>query len=139
MHANGFSLVRQVVADLGLDYDDDAPFETQLPLGQALLRPTRIYVRGCLAAIQDGEVKALSHITGGGFIENLPRVLPQGLGAVLRAGSWPVPPVFGWLAREGGIASEEMLRTFNCGIGMVLVIDPTQREALIDRLESAGE
>ncbi len=139
LHANGFTLVRQVVADLGLDYGATAPFANDQSLGQALLCPTRIYVRGCLAAIQAGGVKALGHITGGGFIENLPRVLPQDLGVVLRAGSWPVPSVFSWLAREGGIASEEMLRTFNCGIGMVLVIDPTQREALVDQLESVGE
>ncbi len=139
LHSNGFSLVRRVVEDLGLDYSAPAPFDSRVNLGEALLVPTRIYVRSCLDAIKAGGVKALAHITGGGFYENLPRVLPKGLKVSIGSVSWPVPAVFPWLAKAGGINDREMLRTFNCGIGMVVVSDPASADNLIACLTDAGE
>ncbi len=144
LHSNGFSLVRRVVETLGLDYEQAAPFAAGQSLGEALLAPTRIYVKSCLAALEiaDGEergVKALAHITGGGFLENLPRVMPEGLGVELDGITWPVPEVFRWLAEFGGIAPQEMVRTFNCGVGMAVVVDPAQAEAVRAAFEAAGE
>ena len=111
-----------------MQWDDPAPFDAALSLGEALLTPTRIYVAACLAAIRaTGAVKALAHITGGGFPDNIPRVLPQGLGVRLDLACVPVLPVFQWLAAAGGIAEAEMLRTFNCGIGMVAIVSPRPR------------
>ncbi|MEX2520387.1 MAG: phosphoribosylformylglycinamidine cyclo-ligase, partial [Paracoccaceae bacterium] len=115
VHSNGFSLVRKVVERAGLGWDAPAPF-AEGPLGAAFLTPTRIYVPGALAAIRAGAA-ALAHITGGGLTENLPRVLPKGIGAEVDLGSWPLPPVFRWLMAEAGIGAEEMLKTFNCGVG----------------------
>ena len=129
LHANGFSLVRHIVADRGLGYRDPAPFAPQTSLGEALLTPTRIYVKSGLAAVRAGHLKALAHITGGGLIDNIPRVLPPGLGAELDAALWPLPPVFAWLAEGGGMAHAELARSFNCGIGMVAVAAPDQSEA----------
>jgi phosphoribosylformylglycinamidine cyclo-ligase len=139
LHSNGFSLVRKVVELQGLDYAAPAPFDPQRPLGEALLAPTRIYVKSCLAAVRGGGVHALAHITGGGLIENLPRVLPDGLAARLDAATWPEPPVFGWLAEAGGIARHEMYRTFNCGVGMALVVAPEFAAAVLATLVDAGE
>ena len=139
LHSNGFSLVRRVVDSLGLAYGQPAPFAPEQSLGEALLVPTRIYVAPCLRALAPGGVKALAHLTGGGFTENLPRVIPPGLGVRLSGGSWPVPPVFRWLSHAGGIAPEEMVRTFNCGIGMVLVVDPGRLDPVIQALRDAGE
>ncbi len=139
VHSNGFSLVRRVVADLKLSYDAPAPFAPGQKLGEALLAPTRIYVKSCLAAIKAGGVKGLAHITGGGLIENIPRVLPAGLGVELDAAHWTMPPVFGWLAREGKVASEEMARTFNCGIGMVVIVQAGKADAIIASFAAAGE
>lgn len=139
LHANGFSLVRRIVETLGLRYDAPAPFASGRALGEALLEPTRIYVESCLAAVRAGGVKGLAHITGGGLIENIPRVLPQGLGAELEAESWPLPRVFAWLAKEGGIAPKELARTFNCGIGMVIVCAPDQVAAAKRVLSAHGE
>jgi phosphoribosylformylglycinamidine cyclo-ligase len=139
LHANGFSLVRRLVADLGLDYASPAPFAAEESLGEALLAPTRIYVKSCLAAHRAGLVKGLAHITGGGLIENLPRMLPEGCAAALDGTAWEAPPVFGWLARSGGIEGLEMARTFNCGLGMVAVVDPEEAEAAIDLFAEAGE
>jgi phosphoribosylformylglycinamidine cyclo-ligase len=136
VHSNGFSLVRRVVQASGLGWDAPAPFAPELTLGAALMAPTRIYVRSLLALHRAGLLKAAAHITGGGLPGNLPRVLPDGVAAALNA-SWPVPPVFGWLARTGGIAAAEMLRVFNCGVGMALVVsDP---DAAIAALGAAGE
>ncbi|NQW00662.1 MAG: phosphoribosylformylglycinamidine cyclo-ligase, partial [Rhodospirillales bacterium] len=118
IHSNGFSLVRKVVEASGLSYAAPAPFSPSLSLGEALLTPTRLYVKSCLAAIGEGGVHALAHITGGGLTENIPRVLPAGLGVVLDANRWPVPDVFTWMASVGGMSAAEMNRTFNCGIGM---------------------
>ena len=140
VHSNGFSLVRRIVARTGLAYDADAPFAPGRTLGEALLEPTRIYVKPLLAALKRaGGIKALAHITGGGFPDNLPRVLPDGVGIALDLDAVSVPPVFGWLAREGNVAEAEMLRTFNCGIGMVVVVDPAQAEAVERALQAAGE
>lgn len=139
LHSNGFSLVRKVVDNLGLGYRDPAPFAPGLRLGEALLTPTRIYVKPCLQALAEGGVKALAHITGGGFLENLPRVLPGHLSIVLDGITWPVPAVFSWLAKAGGIAPREMVRTFNCGVGMVLIVAPERRDSLVACLEQAGE
>ena len=140
VHSNGFSLVRRVVERSGLSWDAAAPFAPGRTLGEALLEPTRIYVKPLLAALRASEgVNALCHITGGGFPDNLPRVLPEGVGVRLDLEAIPVPPVFSWLAAEGGIAEAEMLRTFNCGIGMVAVASPAHSDAVFDRLREAGE
>jgi len=139
LHSNGFSLVRRVVETAGLDYAAPAPFAPETTLGEALLVPTRIYVKSCLAALKTGGIKALAHITGGGFPENLPRVMPKTLAVVLDGITWPVPPVFRWLAATGGIAPKEMVRTFNCGVGMVVVADPARAAAVRGAFEAAGE
>ncbi len=139
LHSNGFSLVRKVVSEIGIDYGGAAPFAPKVSLSAALLTPTRIYVRSCLAAVRAGGVRALAHITGGGLLENLPRVLPTHLAAEIDGGTWPVPLVFGWLAADGGVPAAEMLRTFNCGIGMVAVVAPDRVEALTDVLAEHGE
>jgi phosphoribosylformylglycinamidine cyclo-ligase len=140
VHSNGFSLVRRIAADAGLSWDTPAPFEPSLSLGEALLTPTRLYVRSCLAAIREtGAVKALAHITGGGFTENIPRVLPKSLAVSIDLDRVPVLPVFKWLASSGKIGGQEMLRTFNCGIGMVAVLDPGGAKAAIDCFAANGE
>ena len=139
VHANGFSLVRRIVADRGLDYDRPAPFDSGQSLGDALLVPTRIYVQSCLSAIAAGGVKALAHITGGGLIDNVPRSLPDGLGADINAAAWVLPPVFAWLADAGGIAPDELARTFNCGIGMTVVVGSGDAEGVEKAFRDAGE
>ncbi|MEY1555475.1 phosphoribosylformylglycinamidine cyclo-ligase [Yoonia sp. R2331] len=138
VHSNGYSLVRRIVDLSGLGWGDDAPF-TEGTLGAALLAPTRLYVKQALAAVRAGGVHGLAHITGGGLTENLPRVLPDGLGADVDLSSWTLPPVFRWLADQGGMAEAEMLKTFNAGIGMVLVVAPDRAAALTDLLQTAGE
>ncbi len=140
VHSNGFSLVRKVVAKTGLAWTVPAPFAPSQSLGDAILEPTRIYVKSCLAAIRKTKaVKGFAHITGGGFPDNIPRVLPKGLGARIDLTKVAVPPVFKWLAREGDIAQNEMLRTFNCGIGMVVVVAPKDAAAVADAFKRAGE
>jgi phosphoribosylformylglycinamidine cyclo-ligase len=122
VHANGFSLVRRVVEETGLDWSDPAPFAPDLPLGAALLTPTRIYVRQVLETIRRTKaVKALAHITGGGLTDNIPRVLPKGLAAEIDLGAFALPAVFSWLMLEARLDQAEMLRTFNCGIGMIVI------------------
>jgi phosphoribosylformylglycinamidine cyclo-ligase len=139
VHSNGFSLVRKVVAKTGLAWTVPAPFAPSQTLGDAILEPTRIYVKSCLAAIRETKaVKGFAHITGGGFPDNIPRVLPKGLGARIDLTKVAVPPVFKWLAREGGIAQNEMLRTFNCGIGMIVVVAPKDAAAVADAFTRAG-
>jgi phosphoribosylformylglycinamidine cyclo-ligase len=131
VHSNGFSLVRRVVAQAGLGWDAPAPFAPEQRLGEALLHPTRIYVKPVLALHRAGLLRGAAHITGGGLGGNLPRVLPAGLGAVLHA-PWPLPPVFSWLQRTGNIPADEMLRVFNCGIGMALIVrDAAAARALL--------
>jgi phosphoribosylformylglycinamidine cyclo-ligase len=140
VHSNGFSLVRRIVERSGLGWDAPSPFAPPLSLGEALLTPTRIYVRSCLAAIREtGAVKALAHITGGGFPDNVPRVLPAGMGARIDLGLVPLLPVFAWLAETGEVAEAEMLRTFNCGIGMVAVVDAARADAVEAILRREGE
>jgi len=138
VHSNGYSLVRKVVELAGLGWDAPAPF-AKGELGQALLAPTRLYVRQALAAIRAGGVHGLAHITGGGLTENLPRVLPDGLGAEIDLASWQLPPVFRWLATTAGMEQAELLKTFNCGIGMILVVAEDRAGALADLLAAEGE
>jgi phosphoribosylformylglycinamidine cyclo-ligase len=135
VHANGFSLVRRIVATSGLSLDDAAPFAPGLKLGQALLTPTRIYVRQILETIRATHaVKALAHITGGGLTDNIPRVLPAGLAAEIDLAAFALSPVFGWLKQEAQLPQEEMLRTFNCGIGMILIVGPRDVERVLAHL-----
>ncbi|MGZ2423602.1 phosphoribosylformylglycinamidine cyclo-ligase [Rhizobium laguerreae] len=140
VHSNGFSLVRKIVELSGLDWDAPAPFTTDKKLGEALLEPTRIYVKPLLKAIREtGAIKALAHITGGGFPENIPRVLPKHLAAEIDLAAVKVPPVFSWLAKTGGVETKEMLRTFNCGVGMIAVVAGENVAAVSAALEAEGE
>jgi phosphoribosylformylglycinamidine cyclo-ligase len=139
VHSNGFSLVRRIVEAGNAGLTDPAPFAAGKTLGEALLEPTRIYVKPVLALHRAGLIKAAAHITGGGLPGNLPRVLPDATVAVVDAKAWPVPPVFAWLAHTGGVAPEEMLRVFNCGIGMCLVVEAGKVEAAIAMLQEHGE
>ena len=140
LHSNGFSLVRKLVDNAGLNYHDPAPFHPDRSLAEALLAPTRIYTRPVLAAQNEtGAIKALAHITGGGFTENLPRVLPDSLCAAIELDRISLPPVFSWLAQQGGITQAELLRTFNCGIGMVLLTAPDEADAVSRALQADGE
>ena len=136
LHANGFSLVRRIVEREGLDLSGPSPF-SEGALGEALLRPTRIYVRAVLAALAAGGVRALAHITGGGLVENPPRGLPPGLAMRIDCAAWPLPPVFAWLA--GRVAPAELARAFNCGIGMTVAVAPERADALAACFEAAGE
>ena len=138
VHSNGYSLVRKLVEISGLGWDDACPWG-EGSLGAALLAPTRLYVTQALQAVRAGGVHGLAHITGGGLTENLPRVLPEGLGAEIDLNAWELPPVFGWLAQTGGMAEAEMLKTFNCGIGMIVVCAADRAEALAELLTEAGE
>jgi phosphoribosylformylglycinamidine cyclo-ligase len=139
-HSNGYSLVRKVVEKSGIGWRAPAPFVAGKTLGDIFLTPTRIYVKSCLAAIRGTKaVKGLAHITGGGFPDNIPRVLPKGLGARINLSAVPVLPAFKWLADAGGIAQNEMLRTFNCGIGMVVVATAKDADAVIRAFERSGE
>jgi phosphoribosylformylglycinamidine cyclo-ligase len=139
VHSNGYSLVRKVVEMTGAKLSAPAPFAKNIRLGDALLTPTRLYVKSGLAAIRKGGVKGLAHITGGGITENLPRVLPKGLDAEIDLSSWTLPPVFGWLMREAGLDEREMLRTFNCGVGLIAVAGKTKAELVIAAFNKAGE
>ena len=137
VHSNGFSLVRRIVAASGLAWDAPAPFAPGQTLGAALLTPTRIYVRSLLALHRAGLLKAAAHITGGGLPGNLPRVLPEAAEAVIDAAAWTLPPVFAWLAETGQVTADEMLRVFNCGIGMALVVSDAAAARAV--LEAEGE
>jgi phosphoribosylformylglycinamidine cyclo-ligase len=140
VHSNGYSLVRKVVEKTGLPWTAAAPFAPNQSLGEAILTPTRIYVKACLSTIRETKaVKGLAHITGGGFPDNIPRVLPKGLGARIDLTRVPVPSVFRWLASAGDIAQNEMLRTFNCGIGMIAIASPKEADAVGKALARAGE
>ncbi|WP_170358659.1 phosphoribosylformylglycinamidine cyclo-ligase [Ruegeria arenilitoris] len=138
VHSNGYSLVRKLVEISGLGWDAASPFGDG-SLGEALLTPTRLYVKPALQAIRAGGVHALAHITGGGLTENLPRVLPEGLGAEIDLNAWDLPPVFRWMAETGGIVEAEMLKTFNCGIGMIAVCAEDSADELAALLAEAGE
>lgn len=138
IHSNGYSLVRKIVDQSGLGWDAPCPFGDGT-LGQALLAPTRIYVQPALAAYWAGGLHALAHITGGGLTENLPRALPDGLGAKVDLGSWSLPPVFRWLVDQGGMSEPELLKTFNCGLGMIAIVESDQAQALATCLRDEGE
>lgn len=140
VHSNGFSLVRKVADRAGMTWSAKAPFDSGKTLGEAMLTPTRLYVKSCLAAIRETKgVKALAHITGGGFPDNIPRVFPDGIGARIDLSAVPVLPVFKWLAKAGDVAQDEMLRTFNCGIGMIVVVAPKDVEAVSAVLRREGD
>jgi phosphoribosylformylglycinamidine cyclo-ligase len=138
VHSNGYSLVRRIVAQSGLGWDAPCPFGAGT-LGEALIAPTRIYVKSALAAIRSGGVRGIAHITGGGLTENLPRVLGGDTVAAIELAAWELPPVFRWLIGQAGMSESEALRTFNCGIGMVLVVDPQAEEAVAAALRREGE
>jgi phosphoribosylformylglycinamidine cyclo-ligase len=140
VHSNGYSLVRKIVNLSGLDWEDKAPFSKGQTLAEAMLTPTRIYVKLVLDLIRTiGGIHGLVHITGGGFIDNIPRVLSEEVGVNLDIAQIPVLPVFRWLAKEGGISEHEMLRTFNCGVGMVLIVDADKAPELLQALAEKGE
>ncbi len=145
VHSNGYSLVRKLVANEKAQWSDAAPFASGQTMAEALLTPTRIYVKPLLAAIRatgggkSGAIKGLSHITGGGLSENLPRVLPMSVAARVDLSSWTPPAVFGWLAKAGRLDDAEMLRTFNCGIGMIIVAEKARTGDVIAALQAAGE
>ena len=144
VHSNGYSLVRRLVTEAGLGWDAPAPFAPDMPLAEALLAPTRIYVKPVLSAIEatggpEGAIKALAHITGGGLTENLPRVLPETVAAHIDLATIAPQPVFGWLAKTGRLDDAEMLKTFNCGIGMVVVAAKGETDAVLTALREAGE
>ncbi|MEJ8406286.1 phosphoribosylformylglycinamidine cyclo-ligase [Brevundimonas vesicularis] len=138
-HSNGYSLVRKVVEKSGLAWGDDAPFAKDRSLAQALMEPTRIYVKPVLPIIKAGLVKGAAHITGGGLIENPPRCIAEGLQAKFDWNAWPMPAVFQWLADTGGISDHEMRRTFNCGVGFILIVAPENAEPVLAALLNAGE
>lgn len=146
VHSNGYSLVRKLVEHAGLTWDSPAPFAPDQTIAETLLTPTRIYVKPLLAAIRgtggsgmNGAIKALSHITGGGLSENVPRVMPKDMAARIDLASFDAPPVFGWLAKTGNIDDAELLRTFNCGIGMIAVVSKAKVDEVIAKLKAAGE
>jgi phosphoribosylformylglycinamidine cyclo-ligase len=139
VHSNGFSLVRKIAQTKGLSWEDEAPFAAGRKLGEALLTPTRLYVKVALAAIHTGGIKGLAHITGGGVTDNLPRCLPEGLDAEVDLSCITPLPVFQWLARAGGVAEAEMLRAFNCGIGLIAVAAPKDAGHVIDAFQGAGD
>lgn len=138
-HSNGYSLIRKIVEMSGLAWDAPAPFETSSTLGEALLAPTRLYVKSLVPLIRAGLIKGLAHITGGGLVENPPRMTPDHLVPDVDFSSWARPPVFDWLAKTGGVEDREMARAFNCGIGMILAVAPDNADAVIAALTESGE
>ncbi|MEC8580256.1 MAG: phosphoribosylformylglycinamidine cyclo-ligase [Pseudomonadota bacterium] len=138
VHSNGYSLVRKLVEMSGLGWEAACPWSDKT-LGQELLTPTRLYVKQALAAVRAGGVHALAHITGGGLTENLPRVLPEDMGATIDLDTWTLPAVFAWMRELGGMNDAEMLKTFNCGLGMILVVSADEAEALEALLTEQGE
>jgi phosphoribosylformylglycinamidine cyclo-ligase len=139
VHSNGFSLVRRIVEQSGIGWTEPCPFDQKNSLGEALMTPTRIYVKSVLAAIKAGGVKALAHITGGGLVDNVPRVLPDALQADIDGTSWKLPAVFGWLMKTGGVPRDDLIRTFNCGIGMVVVVAPDAETRVTQSFKDNGE
>jgi phosphoribosylformylglycinamidine cyclo-ligase len=138
-HSNGYSLVRRIVEHSGLAWDAPAPFEEGKTLAEALMAPTRIYIKSVLPQIKAGRIKGVAHITGGGLIENPPRAIAEGLVPKFDWDAWTLPPVFQWLAQVGGVSEHEMRRTFNCGVGLVLIVDPHDLPDVLDGLLHAGE
>lgn len=139
VHSNGFSLVRRIIADRGWDLDEPLPSAAGKSLAEVLLEPTRIYVRSLLPLVQQGRIKGLAHITGGGLLENIPRILPENRHAMVSLDAWMMPPIFAELQAGGSIAPREMVRTFNCGIGMVVIVGSSELPAVSRALEDAGE
>ena len=139
VHSNGFSLVRRLIADNGWKLDRPALFDQEKLLGAALLEPTRIYVKSLLPLVRAGRIGALAHITGGGLLENIPRVMPDGCHAIVDADTWPLPRLFAFLQAGGAIEPGELARTFNCGIGMVAVVQADEADDVSQALEAAGE
>ncbi|MBA3999084.1 phosphoribosylformylglycinamidine cyclo-ligase [Brevundimonas sp.] len=138
-HSNGYSLVRKVVEKSGLKWSDEAPFSPGHTLAEALMAPTRIYVKSIVPLMKAGLIKGGAHITGGGLIENPPRCIAEGLKASFDWDAWPLPHVFQWLAETGGISDHEMRRTFNCGVGFILIVSPENAEPVLASLLNAGE
>lgn len=138
-HSNGYSLIRKIVERSGLTWADEAPFAREQSLAQALMTPTRIYVRSVLPLMKAGLVKGGAHITGGGLVENPPRAIAGGLKARFDWDSWPLPPLFAWLQEVGGVADQELRRTFNCGVGFILIVAPDHAESVLAALLNAGE
>lgn len=143
VHSNGYSLVRKIVERSGVPWGDAAPFAPGQTLARALLTPTKIYVQSLLPLLRRNrtthDIHALAHITGGGLLENIPRILPENMAATLHTDRWVMPPVFAWLQAQGGVQMQEMYRTFNCGIGMVMIVRPEAADALRAELEQVGE
>lgn len=140
VHSNGFSLVRKIVDHVGLNWNDPAPFAPEMSIGEALLTPTRIYVKPILSALNGiGHIHALAHITGGGLIENIPRILSKDLAAKIDLSKITPPAVFGWLKKAGNVSETEMIRTFNCGVGMVLIVKSEKSTEIINLLNESGE
>lgn len=139
LHSNGFSLVRHVTKIIDADLNEPSPYDSSRTLVDALLEPTHIYVPACLNVIANGKIKALAHITGGGLLENIPRVLPSTCGVIIDGTNWNAPPVFNWLQKSGNITDEEMARTFNCGIGMIVIVKNGDQEDTIKEFIKQGE
>ncbi|KAG2832398.1 Phosphoribosylformylglycinamidine cyclo-ligase [Phytophthora cactorum] len=139
VHSNGFSLVRKLVEVSGLAYSDPCPFEAGKTLGESLLTPTKIYVKQLMPTVKSGLINALAHITGGGLLENIPRVLTKDLAVDIDCASWPLPPVFKWLQKMGNLSNTELARTFNCGIGMVLLLPEANVAEVTRQVEATGE
>ncbi|WP_340647288.1 phosphoribosylformylglycinamidine cyclo-ligase [Phenylobacterium sp.] len=138
-HSNGYSLVRRIVERSGLAWDAPAPFAEGKTLAQALMAPTRIYIKSVLPQIKAGLIKGCAHITGGGMIENPPRAVAPGLEAKFDWNAWPLPPVFEWMQQVGGVSDHELRRTFNCGVGLILIVAPGDAPAVLEGLLAAGE
>ena len=139
LHSNGYSLVRRIIEQSATTLSAPAPFASEQTLAAVMLSPTCIYVRSCLSVIAHGKIKALAHITGGGLLENIPRVLPADCGFELDGSAWTAPPVFGWLQQQGSITDDEMARTFNCGIGMVAIVENTNAANTVEAFADQGE
>jgi len=140
VHSNGYSLVRKLFSSTqGYNYDTPAPFNSAITMGDALLAPTKIYVKSLLKAIKSGGIKGMAHITGGGLTENIPRVLPDNVAVELDCASWQKAGIFGWLAKAGNMDAADMARTFNCGVGMVVIVDATKAQSIKTILEGEGE
>lgn len=138
-HSNGFSLIRKVIFKAELTYTSPCPWEEQLSLGRALLEPTKIYIKQVLPAVRANLIKGMSHITGGGFIENIPRVLPKGTGCYIDASTWTLPPIWRFIMKNGGVEPLEMARTFNNGIGLVIIVGKNEVDEAVKTLRAAGD
>ncbi|MCI5050012.1 MAG: phosphoribosylformylglycinamidine cyclo-ligase [Rickettsiales bacterium] len=139
LHSNGFSLIHKIMEHKNLKLHDEAPFDEGKSFAESFLTPTKLYIKSCLPAVRSGTIKAMAHITGGGLLENIPRVLPDRLSAEISVGGWSLPHVYRWIASTGLVDAREMLRTFNCGIGMVVIVDASNGPAMLKYFEERGE